>query len=136
MSTTKSFGLLDFVFLGGVLKWPVTVSSHKSIRSSAEIRGDTSDFRSFNGMDSLDWKKWTNNTNTETIIERQTIGSIEYLHFFIFIFYISHYSIWEKYRNMRYRKLYLILAGYCVPISYHWCLPFYLSHILLLSGKD
>lgn len=120
MSTTKSFGLLDFVFLVGVLKWPVTVSSHKSIRSSAEIRGDTSDFRSFNGMDSLDWKKWTNNTNIETIIERQTIASIEYLQ----VFYINHYSIWEKYRNMRYRKLYLILAVYCV-ISYHWCLLFY-----------
>lgn len=54
MSTTRSFGLLDFVFLVGVLKWPVTESSHKSIKSSAEIRGDTSDFRSFKVMDSLD----------------------------------------------------------------------------------
>lgn len=71
MSTTRSFGLLDLVFLVGVLKWPVTVSSHKSIRSSAEIRGETSDFRSFNGMDSLDWKKCTHNTNIENITERQ-----------------------------------------------------------------
>ena len=121
MSTTKSFGLLDFVFLVGVLKWPVTVSSHKSIRSSAEIRGDTSDFRSFNGMDSLDWKKWTNNTNIETIIERQTIASIEYLQVFISITiaYGRNIEIWDIENYISFYQC------TCVPISYQWCLLFY-----------
>lgn len=57
MSTTSSFGLLDFVFFTGVLEWLGPVNSHKSIRSSAEIRGDTSAFRSSNLMESLDFKR-------------------------------------------------------------------------------
>lgn len=57
MSTTSSFGLLDFVFLTGVLEWLGPVNSHKSIRSSAEIRGDTSAFRSSNLMESLDFRR-------------------------------------------------------------------------------
>lgn len=57
MSTTSNFGLLDFVFFTGVLEWLGPVNSHKSIRSSAEIRGDTSAFRSSNLMESLDFKR-------------------------------------------------------------------------------
>lgn len=61
MSTTSSFGLLGFVFFIGVLEWLGPVNSHKSIRSSAEIRGDTSAFRSSNLMESLDFKRKENN---------------------------------------------------------------------------
>lgn len=57
MSTTSSFGLLDFVFFTGVLEWLGPVNSHKSIRSSAEIRGETSAFRSSNLIESLDFKR-------------------------------------------------------------------------------
>lgn len=57
MSTTSNFGLLDFVFFIGVLEWLGPVNSQRSIRSSAEIRGDTSAFRSSNLIESLDFKK-------------------------------------------------------------------------------
>lgn len=57
MSTTSNFGLLDFVFFTGVLEWLGPVSSQRSIRSSAEILGDTSAFRSSNLIESLDFKK-------------------------------------------------------------------------------
>lgn len=57
MSTTSSFGLLGFVFFTGVLEWLGPVNSHRSIRSSAEIRGDTSAFRSSSLIESLDFKR-------------------------------------------------------------------------------
>lgn len=63
-------------------------------------------------------KRCTNNTNIENIIERQTIASTEYLQ----VFYINYYSIWEN------RKLYLILAVYCVTVFPTTDTYFFISH--------
>lgn len=76
MSTTSSFGLLDFVFFTGVLAWLGPVNSHKSIRSAAEIRGDTSAFRSSNLIESLDFKR---RKLTLEVIELETWCSLKLL---------------------------------------------------------
>lgn len=53
MSTAMILGLPVLVLLAG----PASDSSQRSIKSSAEIRGDTSAFRSHSARGSRDYKK-------------------------------------------------------------------------------